>query len=148
MFIRNIYFSNYVAIQRDFEYPRVLVSVSGMDFDPNRSSGRVRVLSLGFGFGCPDTPPEPNPTRCHPYICGTLRDCRFCSPGRWRHQLRFTAFFSFFVLAMTVYMKKMLCHAMNACPIKSKCSFKRHHISKFMPMCNSRNFQSSQKFLK
>ena len=19
-----------------------------------------------FGFGCPDTPPEPNPTHCHP----------------------------------------------------------------------------------
>ena len=21
----------------------------------------------GFGFGCTETPPDPNPTRCHPY---------------------------------------------------------------------------------
>ena len=47
-----------------FGYPRV--SVLGLNLYPNWSSGRVRVSSLGFSFGCPDTPPEPNPTRCHP----------------------------------------------------------------------------------
>jgi len=55
----------------DFGYPRV--SVLGMDLHPNWSSGRVRVLSSGFGFGCPDTPLEPNPTRCHPYLANTLQ---------------------------------------------------------------------------
>ena len=50
----------------DFGYSRI--SVLEMDFHPNRCSGRVRVLSSGFGFGCPDTPPDPNPTRCHPYV--------------------------------------------------------------------------------
>ena len=49
-----------------FGYPRA--SVLGLNLYPNRSSGRVRVSSSGFGFGCPDTPPEPNPTRCHPYL--------------------------------------------------------------------------------
>ena len=49
-----------------FGYPWVLVL--RMNLYPKRSSGWVRVLSSGFGFGCPDTPPEPNPTRCHPYI--------------------------------------------------------------------------------
>jgi hypothetical protein len=49
----------------DFGYPRV--SVSGMDFHPNWFSGRIRVLDSGFGFGCPDTPPDPNPPRCHSY---------------------------------------------------------------------------------
>ena len=48
----------------DFGYPRV--SVLGLNLYPNRSSGRVRVSSSGFGFGCSDTPPERNPTRCHP----------------------------------------------------------------------------------
>ena len=50
-------------IQSGFRYPRVLVL--WMNFHSNRSSGRVRVLRSGFGFGCPDTPPEPNLTRCH-----------------------------------------------------------------------------------
>ena len=70
-FVKSTYCSYYIAIQKrvsdvqlDFGYPQV--SVSGMDFDPNRCSGRVRVLSLGFGFGCPNTPPDPNLTRCHP----------------------------------------------------------------------------------
>jgi hypothetical protein len=36
------------------------------NFQLNRCSGRFQVLSLGFGFGCPDTPPDPNPTRYHP----------------------------------------------------------------------------------
>ena len=49
-----------------FRYPQI--SVLGMNFDPNWSSGRVRVSSSGFGFGCPDIPSEPNPTRCHPYL--------------------------------------------------------------------------------
>ena len=52
------------GIQSGFGYPRVSVLV--MDFHPNRCSGRVRVLSTGFGFECPDTPPELNPPRCHP----------------------------------------------------------------------------------
>jgi hypothetical protein len=47
-----------------FGDPRV--SVSGMDLHPNRFSGRIRVSSSGFGFGCLDTPPDPNPPRCHP----------------------------------------------------------------------------------
>ena len=34
-----------------------------MDFYPNR----FRVSISGFGFGCTETPPDPNPTRCHPY---------------------------------------------------------------------------------
>jgi hypothetical protein len=34
-----------------FGDPRV--SISGMDFRSNWCSGRIRVLSLGFGFGCP-----------------------------------------------------------------------------------------------
>ena len=56
-----------------FGYPRV--SVLGMNLYLKRSSDRVRVLSSGFGFGCPDTPPEPNPTRCHPYIsCENVDD--------------------------------------------------------------------------
>ena len=52
IFIKSTYCSYYVAIQKwvsGFGYPRV--SVLGMDFDPKRCSGRVRVLSLGFGFG-------------------------------------------------------------------------------------------------
>ena len=51
IFIKSTYCSYYVAIQKwvlGFGYPRV--SVLGMDFDPKRCSGRVRVLSLGFGF--------------------------------------------------------------------------------------------------
>ena len=48
-----------------FWYPRV--SVLGMDFHPNRCLGHVRVLSSGFGFGCPDTPPDLNPPYCHRY---------------------------------------------------------------------------------
>jgi hypothetical protein len=67
IFIKSTYCSYYVAIQKwvlGFGYPRV--SVLGMDFDLKRCSGRVRILSLGFGFGCPDTPPDSNPTRCHP----------------------------------------------------------------------------------
>ena len=66
------YYHYYVEIQKQvsgiqsgFGYQRV--SVLGMNFNPNRCSGRVWVLSLGFGFGCPGTPPDPNPTRCHPY---------------------------------------------------------------------------------
>jgi hypothetical protein len=47
-----------------FGDPRV--SVSGMDFHLNRCSGWIQVLILGFSFGCPDTPPDPNPPRCHP----------------------------------------------------------------------------------
>ena len=52
------------VIRSGFGYPRV--SVLGMNLHPNWSSGRVWVSSSGFGFGCPDTPPEPNPTCCHP----------------------------------------------------------------------------------
>ena len=55
------------GIQLGFGYS--WVSVSGMDFEPNRSSSRVRILSSGFNFGCPDIPPDSNPTRCHPYCC-------------------------------------------------------------------------------
>jgi hypothetical protein len=43
------------------------VSVSGMNFHPNLCSGRVRVFSSGFDFGCLETPPL-NPPRCHPYF--------------------------------------------------------------------------------
>jgi len=49
-----------------FGYPRV--SVLGLNLYPNWSSGRVRVLGSDFGFRCPNNRPEPNPTRCHPYI--------------------------------------------------------------------------------
>jgi hypothetical protein len=38
-----------------------------IDFHSNRCSVRVWVSTLGFGFGCMETPPDPNPTRCHPY---------------------------------------------------------------------------------
>ena len=38
-----------------------------MDFHPNRFRVRVRVSGSGFGFGCTEIPPDPNPTRCHPY---------------------------------------------------------------------------------
>ena len=44
----------------------------GDGFSPNWYSGRVRVLSSGFGFWCPDTPPDPNPTP-HPYLFIVLR---------------------------------------------------------------------------
>ena len=71
-FIKNTYCSYYVAIQKwissiqsGFGYPRV--SVLGMDFNPNRYSDRIRVLSLSFGFGCPDTPP----TRTRPVAVPT-----------------------------------------------------------------------------
>ena len=37
-----------------------------MDFDPNRFLDRVRILSSGFDFGCPDTLSDPNPIHCHP----------------------------------------------------------------------------------
>ena len=47
-----------------FGYPRV--SVVSLNLYPNWSSGRVQVSSSGFCFGCPDIPPEANPTRCHP----------------------------------------------------------------------------------
>ena len=40
----------------------------GMDFDPNRCSDRVRVLSSDFDFGCPDAPPNSNPIHCHPNV--------------------------------------------------------------------------------
>ena len=59
-FVKRIWVSDYPS---GFMYPRV--TVWGIDFDPDWSSGRVRVLSLGFGFGCPETPPEP--THCHPF---------------------------------------------------------------------------------
>jgi len=46
---------------------RVSVRVSGIhgfgfgdEFPPESVSG--------FGFGCTETPPDPNPTRCHPYM--------------------------------------------------------------------------------
>jgi len=41
----------------DFGYPRI--SVLYLNLYPNRSSGRVRISSSDFGFGCLDTPPEP-----------------------------------------------------------------------------------------
>ena len=70
-FIRSTYCTYYAAIQKrvlgiqsGFEYSRV--SVLGMDFHSNRCSGRVWVLSSGFSFGYPNTPPDPNPTRCYP----------------------------------------------------------------------------------
>jgi hypothetical protein len=48
------------------EFPLSTGFVLGTNFDLNRCLGRFRVLSSDFGFGCPDTPPDPNPTRCHP----------------------------------------------------------------------------------
>ena len=70
-FVKSTYCSYYIAIQKrvsgihsGFGYPRILVS--GMDFDPNRCSGRVRVLSSDFDFGCPEAPPNSNPIHCHP----------------------------------------------------------------------------------
>jgi hypothetical protein len=42
--------------------------VLGTNFHPKRCSDRFQVLSSGFGFGCPDTPPDSNSTRCHPYF--------------------------------------------------------------------------------
>ena len=47
-----------------FGDPRVLVS--GMDFHTNWCSGHIRVFSSGFSFGCPETPPDPNPPRFLP----------------------------------------------------------------------------------
>ena len=50
---------------RGFRVSAGLVLV--MDFHPNQFLGRIRVSILGFGFECTETPPDPNPTRCHPY---------------------------------------------------------------------------------
>jgi hypothetical protein len=60
------------GIHSGFGYPfgfRVSAGlVLVMDFHPNRFSVRVRFSILGFGFRCTETPPDPNPTRCYPYI--------------------------------------------------------------------------------
>ena len=42
--------------------------VRGFDFEKGflLESVLVWILNSGFGFGCPDTPSDPNPTRCHP----------------------------------------------------------------------------------
>jgi hypothetical protein len=57
--------SSYVAIRIGFRKSAGLIL--GTNFYLNRCSGRFGVLSSGFGFGCLDTPPDPNPTCCHPY---------------------------------------------------------------------------------
>jgi hypothetical protein len=41
--------------------------VLGMNFHPKWCSDRIRIFGSGFGFGCPDTPSDPNPIRCHLY---------------------------------------------------------------------------------
>jgi hypothetical protein len=59
-----------VYLSAGFGYPFGFQVSAGlvlvMDFHPNRFSVRVRVLISGFDFGCTETPPDPNPTRCHP----------------------------------------------------------------------------------
>jgi hypothetical protein len=64
--------SSYVAIRIGFRVSNRVSYIRGfgfgMNFHPNRCSGRFRVLCSGFDFGCPDTPPDPNPTRCYPYL--------------------------------------------------------------------------------
>lgn len=40
----------------------------GDGFSPESVFGWVRVLSWIFGFGWPDTPPDPNPPHCRPYV--------------------------------------------------------------------------------
>jgi len=62
LFVKKIWVSNYLS---GFGYP--WVSVLGMNFDPNWSSGRVRVSYSSFNFGFPDSPPKSNPIQCHPY---------------------------------------------------------------------------------
>ena len=69
MFIESPYFSYYVAIQNGF---RVSIRVSGIrwfSFGDGLSPESVFgvVLGFDFGFGCTETPPDPNPPRCHPY---------------------------------------------------------------------------------
>ena len=60
-----------VYLSAGFGYPfgfRVSAGlVLMMDFHPNRFWVRVRISISGFDFGCTETPPDPNPTRCHPY---------------------------------------------------------------------------------
>ena len=59
------------GIHSGFGYPFGFRVSAGLDlvmnFHPNRFSGRIRVSISGFGFGCTETPPDPNPTYCHPY---------------------------------------------------------------------------------
>ena len=38
----------------------------GDEFRPELKFGADSGFSSGFGFGCPDTAPELNPTHCHP----------------------------------------------------------------------------------
>jgi len=69
-----------------FEDPRI--SGSGMNFNPNQCSGRVWVLISGFGFGCPDNPPDPNPPRCHLYSWSRLHAVLLSPPGSRRAPTR------------------------------------------------------------
>ena len=72
MFIESPYFSYYVVIQSGF---RVSIRVSGIragsvlgtNYHPNWCSVRFWVSISGFGFRCTETPPDPNPSHCHPY---------------------------------------------------------------------------------
>jgi hypothetical protein len=41
-----------------------------MTFHPDSFLGWIYVLVLGYGFGCPDTIFDLNPTRCHPFPLG------------------------------------------------------------------------------
>jgi hypothetical protein len=48
---------------------RIIIQVSGIrgfGFGAEFLPESVSVLVSGFGFGCTETPPDPNPTRCHP----------------------------------------------------------------------------------
>jgi hypothetical protein len=81
----NLYMWICVYLSADFGYPfgfRVSAGlVLVMDFHPNRFSVRIRVSISGLGFGCTETSLDPNPTRCHPYICSP--PCELLHSASW-----------------------------------------------------------------
>ena len=87
-FIKSTYYSYYIIIQKrvsgiqsGFGYPRV--SILEMNFDPNRCSGRVRVLSSGFGSRCSDTLPiRTRPVDIASWVKLGKKDIKLAQPNR------------------------------------------------------------------
>ena len=68
MFIKSPYFSYYVAIQSGFRVSIRVSGIRGFGFGDGFPPESVFGADSDFGFGCTETPPDPNPTRCHPYL--------------------------------------------------------------------------------
>ena len=66
MFIKSPYFSYYVAIQSGFRISIRVLGIRGFGFGDGLSPESVFGAVSGFGFGCTETPPDPNLPRCHP----------------------------------------------------------------------------------